>query len=536
MSAISDKQLRFLIVEDSSFFRSAITGMLNALGVSQIDSVQNGNQALDACKSHFYNVILCDYDLGKGKTGQQVLEALRYHKLIDRQTLFLMITADTSRQTVLASCEVSADDYITKPINATLLNRRVTRLLSQKSAFQPAFEAIENDQLPAAIEALTPLTLAGSRHQRLANKLLGEVLLKADELELAKAHYLRVLEEKDSEWARLGLAFIEQARGNLTAANEAFQTILINNPFCLAALDGLAKSYHLQKDWRNLQRTVAKGVSASPKSILRQKNLANIAEQNGDIDTAITALKACVQLGYNSCYGDWEDAYRLGMNTADAPQALLDIKDKLPAEVLEILKDATDYFDVPTEDLLRLQFLQGRLQFLSRQQLNGQQAIEKAERLYCERERMDVITDVARIKAIRTLEDDDRAKILTDALKEVYKEDQEALEILDEVLDEPVSKANRKLLAEANKRGIELYSEGQFDEAILCFQRAQVMFPRHVGIQLNICQAYIGKHNRGDGGNLDEVISQQLSSIRRQLETNDPQYKRYKKLCEMIKF
>lgn len=536
MSAISDKQLRFLIVEDSSFFRTAIGGMLNSLGVSQIDAAQNGNQALEACKSHHYHVILCDYDLGKGKTGQQLLEALRHHKLIDRQTLFIMVTADTSRQAVLASCEVSADDYITKPINATLLNRRVSRLLIQKKAFHTAFEAIENDQLPEAIDALAPLALPSSRHQRLANKLLGEVLLKADELDQAKAHYLRALEEKESEWARLGLAFVEQARGNLEAANEAFRAILINNPFCLAALDGLAKSYHLQKDWRNLQRIVAKGVSASPQSILRQKNLANIAEQNGDIDTAINALKACVQLGFNSCYGDWTDAYRLGMNTADAPQALLDIKDKLPAEALDILKTATDYFDVPNEDLLRLQFLQGRLQFLSRQQLHGKQAIEKAESLYCERERMDVITDVARIKAIRTLEDDDRAKALTDALKEVYKEDQNALEILDEVLDEPVSKANRKLLAEANKRGIELYNEAEFDEAILCFQRAQVMFPRHVGIQLNICQAYIGKHNRGDGGDLDEVIEQQLATIRRQLDPRDPQYKRYKKLCEMIKF
>ena len=103
MGAFAGENLRFLIVEDSSFFRSAVNGMLNSFGVTKIEAVQNGNQAMEACRSRHYDVVLCDYDLGKGQTGQQLLEALRHNQIINRTTLFVMVTADTSRQAVLAS-------------------------------------------------------------------------------------------------------------------------------------------------------------------------------------------------------------------------------------------------------------------------------------------------------------------------------------------------------------------------------------------------------------------------------------------------
>ncbi|HEY7772446.1 MAG TPA: response regulator [Marinagarivorans sp.] len=536
MGAFAGENLRFLVVEDSPFFRSAINGMLNSFGVTKVEVAQNGNQAMEACKSHHYDVVLCDYDLGKGKTGQQLLEALRHNKIIDRTTLFMMVTADTSRQAVMASSECSADDYLTKPINAVVLKRRVSRLLSLHKQFEPVFKALDEDDIELAIQYLELLAEPPARNAAYASKLLGEVLLQANHIDRAEAHYQKIIDDKPMEWVRLGLAFVAQARGDIDAANAAFNDITKDNPYCLAAYDGLAKNYHLQGDFSNLQKAIASAVRASPASILRQKNLANIAEQNGDIPTALDALRECVRLGYHSCYGDWHDAYRFGMNTADMPTVLLEEKEKLPDEALKMLKAATNYFDVSDDDLLRMQFLQGRLQYLARQHVIGEQSIFQAEALYCELEQGNVVTDIARVKAIRTLNDHKRANEITDELKLLYEDDQKALQKLDEVLDEPVSKKNRKVLAETNKKGIQLYNEQRYDEAIQCFQRAQVLFPRHIGIQLNICQAYIGKHNRGDAGDLDVVISDMLTALRDQIKPSDPQFNRFRKLQEMARF
>lgn len=535
MLPLAEQKLRFLVVEDSSFFRSAVGSMLNSFGVNDIDVAQNGNQALDSCRSHHYDVILCDFNLGKGKNGQQLLEALRHFKLITKDTLFMMLTADTSRQAVLASSEYAADDYLTKPINAVVLERRLIRAIKSQHTFKPVTAALEQNNTELAIALLERLCRPEQRLANQAKKLLGDVLLQADRLDEADTYFQCVLEEKPVEWARLGQAQTFMSKAFLAQACEAFHGILQDNPLCLAAYDGLASIYHQQKDYANLQKAIASAVKASPLSILRQKNLANIAEENGDIGTAIEALRECVRLGMHSCHGEWQDAYRLGINTADAPKALLAKKDLLPQEALKALKAATDFFHVSADDLLRMQFVQGRLQHLSLQHLDGEKTINKAESRYQGREKSDVKIDVDHIKAMRTLKKDAQAKALTQELAEQYASDEAALAQLDKVMDEPQSKANKRLLAEANKEGIALYGKQEFDEAILCFQRAQVLFPRHLGLQMNICQAYISKHNRGDAGDLAQTIDEQLSSIRAQIKPQDTQYERFNKLQRMTR-
>lgn len=533
MLPLAEQNLSFLIVEDSSFFRSALSSMLSNIGCNTLDMAHNANQAIEACKSRHYSIILCDFDLGKGKNGHQLLEALRHYKLIPKHCLFMMITADTSRQAVLASSEYAADDYLTKPINAVILERRLMRLTATQHTFKPVMQALENNDTELAVSLLERLSQPKNRLAKHAQKLLGDVLLQAQRFDEAHIYFQCILDENPAQWAQLGQANAWVSQGLLGPATQTFNEVLADNPLCLSAYDGLANIYHEQKDFANLQKAITSAVKASPLSILRQKNLANIAEENGDIPTAIEALRECVRLGMNSCFGEWEDAYRLGMKTADAPKALLEKKDMLPQDALKALKAATQYFDVSPEALLRMQFVQGRLQYLSHQHFDAQQTIEKTEQQYQTHEKPDVQVDVARIKAIRTLNKSQQAKTLTQNLAKQYAEDESALKQLDEVLDEPLSQANKRVLAKANKEGIALYNKKQYDEAVLCFQRAQVLFPRHLGLQMNICQAYIGKHNRGDAGELDEIISDQLANIRDQINPQNAQYARYKKLQSM---
>ena len=308
----------------------------------------------------------------------------------------------------------------------------------------------------------------------------------------------------------MGLAHVAIARGDLTHAQNIFEDILSENPGAIAALDGLAKVYHLQQDTAKLQTTVAKATKLSPYAILRQKNLANIAEANGDITTAIKALKECVKLGQNSCHGDWHDAYRLGLNAADAAQTLAQCDDQLPLEALQSLKTATDFFKLNNDDLMCAQLLQGRLQYLS-QRAQGEQAIQKTEELYLQAEKRNIVTDIARVKVNAPLTKSN-APAVTE-LSEYYAGNQSALKQLDSVLDEPIDSENRQLLAAANKQGIELYQQQKFDEAIHCFQKAQVLFPLHIGVQLNICQAHLGKLKSHYGDDLAAQVNHQLHSI-----------------------
>src|SRR5690625_6581403 len=78
-------KLKVLIVDDFDNFRMAVSKMLQEYGARDVDTVSNGRQALQLCSENRYDLILCDYNLGTGKNGQQVLEELRHRRLLAPQ-------------------------------------------------------------------------------------------------------------------------------------------------------------------------------------------------------------------------------------------------------------------------------------------------------------------------------------------------------------------------------------------------------------------------------------------------------------------
>ncbi|MGY8805735.1 MAG: response regulator, partial [bacterium] len=66
------KKSRFLIIEDSVDARGMLRGMLKDLSAVHIDLSTNSQDAIEQMSSHPYDVVLCDYNLGNGKDGQQI--------------------------------------------------------------------------------------------------------------------------------------------------------------------------------------------------------------------------------------------------------------------------------------------------------------------------------------------------------------------------------------------------------------------------------------------------------------------------------
>ena len=64
----------YLVIDDLADMRSMIRSMLVAYGVTNIDMAGNGKDAIKSLSKTQYDVVLCDYNLGEGKDGQQVLE------------------------------------------------------------------------------------------------------------------------------------------------------------------------------------------------------------------------------------------------------------------------------------------------------------------------------------------------------------------------------------------------------------------------------------------------------------------------------
>ncbi len=138
------KDLRFLIVDDFVDMRSVLRNMLTSFGVTKIDMAVNGKEAIKLIEQKRFDVILCDYNLGEGRDGQQVLEEIRHRKLIGVGSVFVMVTAENTRVMVMGAVEYEPDSYLTKPFTKNLLGKRLNRLLTKKADLIQIEHAINN--------------------------------------------------------------------------------------------------------------------------------------------------------------------------------------------------------------------------------------------------------------------------------------------------------------------------------------------------------------------------------------------------------
>lgn len=144
---------RCLVIDDFPEIRGSLTRMLRSFGAHTVDTAANGEEAIRACGVKHYDIVLCDYNLGAGKDGQQILEEVRYLRVLLMTSLFVMITGESSREMVLGALECQPDDYITKPYTQQSLKLRLNKAIIRHEALLPIKKYISEGDYKAALDA-----------------------------------------------------------------------------------------------------------------------------------------------------------------------------------------------------------------------------------------------------------------------------------------------------------------------------------------------------------------------------------------------
>lgn len=527
-------RLRVLIADDFSNFRATVNSMLRKLGVLFVDSASSGAGVLAACRHNHFDVILCDYDLGPGRNGQQVLEALRHHNLISRRAVFIVVSADAAKDVVMAAYDCEPDDYLMKPINARMLEQRMARLITQRRTLTPVYEALDNNDQARAIALLTDLSLMEGRHAITAQKLLGEMFIAAGELSKAEKLYTKALQTRQLDWARLGLAKVKQLQGELELAGTWLEQIISDSPLYLPAYDVLASNWEKQGQGRKVQQIIQRSVEISPKSILRHKRLAEVAKRNGDKPLALKALRTTVRLGELSCHAGVDDNLNFARIACSCIEEKIAPIKPLFCEAVDVVTAARGRFTLSPEQVLHADLVEARALALGGLREKACSLIAAVEALAKTESAVPIEIHLDRITALRALGQKADADALLQQLLDLYAGDQKVLQRLDELLAEPASDSSRALIASVNREGIALYNQSQFDEAIAQFMSVSQIFPRHLGVQLNIVQSLVGKLKTGKRD--DHTIQQTervLATIEALIEPGHPQYARFRRLRSM---
>jgi tetratricopeptide (TPR) repeat protein len=285
--------------------------MLNLCGIAKIEHAVGSAAAVRALKGKSYDVVLCEYDLGDGQDGQQLLEDLRHNRIISLSTIFIIVTAERSYEKVVSAAEFAPTDYILKPFTADTLLERIGRATMKRMVFMPIHLLAEQGHLSEAIEACMEGERSHARYVTDFLRLRAELYLVLGKPMEAEHIYKRLLETKAIAWARLGLAKSHFMQQKFSQAEELLSHLVSENRRYMDAYDWLAKTHEAIGALEAAKSTLIDAVNVSPHAVRRLRKLGMVAMEAGDLETAGHSFQKVIHKAKYSEFRDPEDHVRL---------------------------------------------------------------------------------------------------------------------------------------------------------------------------------------------------------------------------------
>lgn len=511
----------FLIIDDFPGMRSMLREMLRTFGTKNIDTVTNGKEAIASLEKNKYDVVLCDYNLGSGKNGQHILEEAKYRGLIGLATAWIIITAEKTADLVFGAAEYMPDDYIIKPVNEATMKSRLEKVLARKEMLVDIEKAARDKDYVHTI-ALCDKALASSKTNTTElQRIKTSTLLTMGRYDRAQQEFEQILAKRDIPWAKTGLGKAVFYKGEHARAQQLFREVINENPAYLEAHDWLAKSYEASGELEEAQRALVRCTELSPNSVIRQKNLGELAHKRGDLETAENAFRKTIKLGQFSIHKT-PVAY-LGL-------AKICSENDNSAEALQILKETCKEFE-SAETSLHAKVVEGMVYSKSGDLVNaGKISTEVAELVKADDSHR---SSSVMLEAAQMFLATGNKEAAEDIARTLIKNNHENAELLAQVNDlysqagmsdqgeELVRKSRQEVIA-INDRGVILAKEGKLDEAIRLLSDAHTLLPNNKRIMINLSNmAIMSMRKNGKNGDMMLMVNECL----RQVAKLDPQDK-----------
>jgi two-component system chemotaxis response regulator CheY len=118
-----DPSMPVLIVDDYKTMIRIIRNLLKQLGFANVDEAGDGSAALDMMRHKDYGLVISDWNM-EPMTGYELLREVRADARLSR-TPFIMVTAESKTDNVIAAKKAGVNNYIVKPFNAATLKAKI---------------------------------------------------------------------------------------------------------------------------------------------------------------------------------------------------------------------------------------------------------------------------------------------------------------------------------------------------------------------------------------------------------------------------
>jgi two-component system chemotaxis response regulator CheY len=124
-----DMSMPVLVVDDYNTMIRIIRNLLKQLGFEDVDDASDGSAALTKLRGKRYGLVISDWNM-EPMTGYELLKEVRSDPGLSK-TPFIMVTAESKTENVIAAKKGGVNNYIVKPFNAQTLKTKIEAVFAE---------------------------------------------------------------------------------------------------------------------------------------------------------------------------------------------------------------------------------------------------------------------------------------------------------------------------------------------------------------------------------------------------------------------
>ena len=123
-----DKNTPVLIVDDYKTMLRIIRNLLKQIDIENVEEASDGQEALNKLRAGSFGLVISDWNMAP-MTGLDLLKEVRADARL-KDMPFIMITAESKTENVVAAKQAGVSNYIVKPFNAETLREKIEKVMS----------------------------------------------------------------------------------------------------------------------------------------------------------------------------------------------------------------------------------------------------------------------------------------------------------------------------------------------------------------------------------------------------------------------
>lgn len=126
---MSDKNMKFLVIDDFPTMRRIVRNLLKELGYSNVEEAEDGVDALSKLREGSFDFVVSDWNM-PNLDGLEMLKQIRQDDQLKHLPV-LMVTAEAKKENIIEAAQAGASGYVVKPFTAGTLEEKLNKIFEK---------------------------------------------------------------------------------------------------------------------------------------------------------------------------------------------------------------------------------------------------------------------------------------------------------------------------------------------------------------------------------------------------------------------